>query len=406
MPLSSPQPVASPARQFVIVQIIGLLVPVTAGIVAFGWRALLCIALVGVGALAGWWAWRQVGRRGRRLHLLHTLWLAILLAALLPAHLAAGFTPEADGPAPGLLWPALPAAGLLLTTLNWLLGGTTGGRVNPALVCYLLLLGLLGAGTLVPHLVLRRHAVVTGDLLDYRREPLAELSMRPWAGRDAAYETDALWQAPASDRLSLYTVGLDQPERRQFTLESLIRDRMPPMENLIALGEPAAIGLASAAAIISGGLFLIFRGVADARIAVLAIASAYSTLLVAPLPAAITREGPVWTWLPGLGGTYPWILADAPWIRLGAVGWDVGLTFVHYELLAGPILFIAFFLAPLPSLRPLAGRWRVAYALMLGPLMALSQLYGSVAFGPFIALMAVSLLTPTIDRFTRARTLV
>ena len=52
------------------------------------------------------------------------------------------------------------------------------------------------------------------------------------------------------------------------------------------------------------------------------------------------------------------------------------------------------------------GPWRAAYALILGPLMALAQLYSGVAFGPFVALLAVSLLTPTIDRFTRARTLV
>ena len=72
----------------------------------------------------------------------------------------------------------------------------------------------------------------------------------------------------------------------------------------------------------------------------------------------------------------------------------------------GLVYLIAFFLAPLPSLRPLARRWRIAYGLLLGPLMALAQLYSSVAFGPFLALLAVSLLTPTIDRFTHARTLV
>ncbi len=392
--------------RFVAVQIVGLLVPLMGGVIAFGWRALLCMALVGGGAVVGWWAWRLVGRRGRHLGLAHTLWLALLLVAMLPAHLAAGFTPAGDGPEPGILWPALIAAGLFVAGLNWLLGGTTGGRINPALICYLLLLVVLGGSMLVPHLMLRRERAGVGDLLDYRREPFAELAAVAWVVRPPVFNTDATWQPPAADRLSIYTVGIDQPERRQLTLESLIRDRMPPMEDLIVMGQPAAIGLASAAAIISGGLFLIFRGVSDARIPVLSLSAAYLTLMIAPIPAAITREGPVWVWLPGLGGAFPALTSEFPWIRLGAVGWDVGLTFVHYEVLAGPMLFIAFFLAPLPSLRPLAGRWRVGYAVVLGPLMALAQLYGSVSFGPFIALLAVSLLTPVVDRITRARTIV
>lgn len=395
----------SHAGGFVTAQIAGLLVPLAAGIVAFGWRAAICIALVVGGAAIGWCAWQLVGRRGRHLHLSHTLWLALMLVALLPAHLAGGVAQGPSGGPAVSLWPALPAAGLLLAGLSWLLGGTTGGRINAALICYLLLLVVLGGGALMPHLVLRSERAVIGDLMDYRREPTGELAVTPWVVRPPVYVSDATWQLPAADRLSLYTVGLDQPERRQFTLESLIRDRMPPMEDLIVLGQPAGIGLASAAAVISGGLFLIFRGLSDARIPVISLSTAYLTLLIAPIPAAITREGPAWTWFPGLGGTAG-LSSEWPWVRLGSVGWDVGLTFVHYELLAGPMLFIAFFLAPLPSLRPLAGRWRVGYALMLGPLMALSQLYGSVAFGPFIALLAVSLLTPAIDRNTRARTIV
>lgn len=397
---------SSPTQQFVAIQLSGLLIPVAAGLVVFGWRALLCIALVAAGAAAGWWAWRQVGRRGRHLHLLHTLWLAVLLGALLPAHLAAAHVARAEGALSPAMWPVLPAAGLLLAALNWLLGGTTGGRINPALACYLLLLGLVGTSALTPHLVLRRSSAVTGDLLDYRRDPLSELAARSWLARSDGGPASAAWHSRAADRLSIYTSGFDQPERRQISLESLIRDRMPPMEDLIVLGQPAPIGMASAAAIIAGGLLLIFRGVADARIPVLSLASAYLTLMIAPIPAAITSEGPVWTWLPGLGGAFNYSSPQAPWIMLGTVGWDVGLTFVHYELLAGPMLFIAFFLAPLPSLRPLARKWRIAYALSLGPLMALSQLYLSVAFGPFAALLALSLLTPAIDRITRARTLV
>ena len=384
-------------RRFVAVHLTALVAPVAAGVAAFGWRAAAAVALVWAGAAGGWAVWRRIGRRGRHLGLLHTLWLATLVAALLPAHLMSDAVAGADGPvryAWGGLWPVLPAAGLLVVMLNWTLGGTAGGRINPALATYLLLLVLLG-GALVPHLALRRENAVTGDLMQYRRDPAAELAMRPWNKRPPNFTTSAVWQVTAAERLSFYTLGLDPPERRRVSLQTLIRDRMPPMEDLIVLGQPAPIGLASAAAVVAGGLLLIFRGVADGRIGLLVILGAYLTFLLAPVPLAITRDGPTWAWAVPLR-------ADGA----GGVGWDVGLTYVHYELLCGPILFIALFLAPLPSLRPLPGRWRVAYSLVLGPALAVAQLYGGVAYGPFVALLVVGLCTPFIDRFTRARTLV
>ena len=177
MSLASAHDEPSPVQRFIAVQMTGLLFPLAAGVIAFGWRAIVCMGLVSIGAAAGWWAWKQVGRRGRHLHLLHCLWLGLLLCAMLPAHLAAGQVATSGGPTAGMLWPALPAAGLLLIALNWLLGGTAGGRINPALVCYLGLVVLLGTAALTPHLMLRRGTVVTGDVLDYRREPLAELSL-------------------------------------------------------------------------------------------------------------------------------------------------------------------------------------------------------------------------------------
>ena len=386
----------NPARRFISLQLFGLAAPMAAGLILYGWRAILTTLLVVTGAMLGWAVWRHVGRRGHHMPWLHTLWLAVLLSALLPAHLASWGVALPEGPAAFALWPILPAAGLLLAGLNWLLGGTAGGRINPALATLLLLIVMLGPA-MVPHLSLRREAAVTGDLLDYRTEPLAELSGRSWA-RGSMPEgstspvTDAVWRGPASQRLGLYTSGIERPDRRQFTLQALLRDRMPPMEDLIVLGQPSLIGTASAVATIAGGLFLVFRGVADVRISLVATAGAYITLLLAPVPESITRDGPVWTW--------------AAVFRDDRVPWDAALTFVHYELLAGPILFIAMFLAPLPSLRPLAGRWRVIWASLLGPLMAASQLYASVAFGPFVALLLASLATPLFDRMTRAKTLV
>lgn len=383
---------ATPVRRFVGAHLVALLPALAAGFVAFGWRALACGALVVAGGLVGWALWRAIGRRGRLLDPLHVVWLCLLLTAMLPAHLAADRLATANGLAGPALWPILLAAGLMLAGLTWLLGGTTGGRLFPPLIVLLLVAGTLGEA-ITPRLVLTRERAAIGDLLDYERRPLDELNPMPWLLRAPEYASDARWRTSARAVLIRYTAGLARPERREISMGSVLRDRLPPLEDIITLGHPQPIGQASVAALLAGGLFLFYRGVADVRIAMLTLLGAYVTLALAPVPARITPDGPVWTWGAAFGG----------WGE--AVGWDVGLTFVHYELLAGPILFVALYLAPLPSLRPLANRWRIVYALLLGPAVALAQRYGDTSVGPPAALLVVALLTPFMDRATRARTL-
>lgn len=385
---------ATPVRRFVGAHLVALLPALAAGLVAFGWRALACGLLVTAGGLVGWALWRSIGRRGRLLDPLHLVWLCLLLTAMLPAHLVANGLATSSGVSGQALWPILPAAGLALAGLTWLLGGTTGGRIFPPLIALLLVAGTLGEA-ITPRLTLTRERAAIGDLLDYERRPLDELNPTPWLLRTPEYSSDARWRTSARAVLIRYTAGLARPERREISMGSVLRDRLPPLEDIITLGHPQPIGQASVAALLAGGLFLFYRGVADVRITMLTLLGAYITLGLAPVPAKITPDGPVWTWAAALGG----------WGGGERVGWDVGLTFVHYELLAGPILFVAIYLAPLPSLRPLADRWRILYALLLGPAVALAQRYIDTSIGPPAALLIVSLLTPFMDRATRARTL-
>jgi Na+-translocating ferredoxin:NAD+ oxidoreductase RnfD subunit len=69
-------------------------------------------------------------------------------------------------------------------------------------------------------------------------------------------------------------------------------------------------------------------------------------------------------------------------------------------------LLMIFFLATAPALRPMARRARVIYGLLVGILAAGLQLYASISYGPYLALLIVSLLTPLLDRFFRTRPLV
>ncbi len=169
-----------------------------------------------------------------------------------------------------------------------------------------------------------------------------------------------------------------------------MRDRVPPLEDLILGGQPGGIGVSSAVGVIIGGLFLLYRGLIDFRVPLLSIVTTYLTLLVLPIPTVITDHGAHWSFLA---------------MREPDVRWDVGLTFATYELMASPMIFTAFFLATAPSVRPLVRRARALYAICLGILCAVAQLYASVSFGPYVALLAAGLLSPTFDRWFSPRRL-
>jgi Na+-translocating ferredoxin:NAD+ oxidoreductase RnfD subunit len=355
--------------------------PLVAGLLLFGWRALLVLALVMGSNLLGTVAWRWVGRRGAQIYVGHSQWLAMLLAMMLPPHLA-GRT-EA-------LWAIPVSAGLLLAILTWTLGGLGSGRIHPALVAFLLLIVVFGE-RIEPSLILQRHAVPLGDLLDAPEEPLTISPAEAWVRAPRVGTTDALRVAPAQERLWEFTTGSSQPDRSWLSLEGLLRDRLPPLEDMILGGHPRTIGTASGIGVIIGGLFLLYRGLIDYRIPLLIVVSAFASLLVLPIPVVITDIEPMWRWM---------IWRDP------GVGWGLAITFVNYELLSSPLLFTAFFLATAPSLRPMHRRARTIYAILVGVTCAAMQLYTSVFYGPYLALLLVSLLSPILDAITRPRTLV
>jgi electron transport complex protein RnfD len=386
---SLPRPLLDPSmprggigvRGFYLSHFLAAVFPTTAGIVLYGWHALAVIAGTLFWTAAALAIWRLIGIRGRMLHPIHALWFALLLSLMLPARLAI----EGSEGNPSF-WPLIPTAALLLVMTLWLFGGLGGSYTHPVLVSYLLVAACFPTA-MVSNRILTRDHLLWGELM---RSSSADrpATSESWIARKHN-EKDAELAEPAAGALSRYTSGRERPVRQWLPLSGLLRDAMPPLEDFIIAGQPGAIGTSSVVAVIIGGLFLMYRGLIDFRIPLLSIVTAYGAMLVLPIPSVIAGL-PQWHWLA---------------FRQPDIGWSVDITFVNYEIMASPLIFTAFFLASAPMVRPMTGPGRAVFAVLLGLAAAAAQLYVSVADGPYLALLIISLLTPGIDRLFGARPL-
>lgn len=373
--------------RYVIVHITGTVFPATAGLLLFGWRALGVMFVVVMSALAATAAWRRIGSRGAQLDPMHAIWLAGLLSLTLPSHLFRGNDPGLEQL---MVWPVLVVAGVVLVMIMWLLAAVGAGRVHPVVFAHVVLLILFGQ-LMVPKDALQWGRVFWGDVLD--SAPVQGTKVRPWSAAEPLEMHDAIQTDPAALILGQFTSpwGGRLVDRQRVTPDALLRSWMPPLEDLLTGGQPAPVGLGSAICVIVGGLYLLYRGVIDARVPLLMIVTAWVGMLVLPIPVVGPDHQVHWWWLAA---------------RSPDVGWPLGVTLVNYELLAGPLLFTAFFLASAPMVRPIARRARVVYAILLGLLTAVMQLYVSVMVGAYLAVFIGALLAPTIDRWFKPRTLV
>jgi Na+-translocating ferredoxin:NAD+ oxidoreductase RnfD subunit len=365
----------------------GISVPLAAGFLVFGWRALLLVLAMIACVWAASTIWRRIGLRGHQLHSAHLFYMTALLGAAIPAHLFSWRLPwEIGSDGIGLL---IPAAALMLVMFIWAFGGTGSTRVHPVALTALALM-LLFPQLMLPRSVLEPGKLLFGDVLD--AGPATGLVWgEPWTKLPTNPDYPAIYGWPASASLIGYTHGTEQSEMSSISLSDLLRERLQPLEDLIIAGQPAPVGLGSAIAIIVGGLVLLYNSVIDYRIPLLVIVSAYVALIVLPIPTSIGVNATAWHWL---------VMRDPH------VGWEMGLTLANYELMAGPLLLVAFFMATWPSCRPMYRRGRAIYAIFLGISAAIFQLYVDVGYGAYLALVAASMLTPLIDRLMRPRALV
>jgi Na+-transporting NADH:ubiquinone oxidoreductase subunit NqrB len=349
--------------------------PVTAGLLLYGGMAAAVIGAVVLCAGAALLIWRRIGGRGRQLNGPRVLWMALLLSLTLPPDLL-----ERQA------WPVAPAAGILLVVVAWVLTPVGSGRVHPVLAAYIVLV-MLFHPLLLPHRVLQADHLLMGNLLNTRTVDPNVPRTQAWIFQHGLGETDgtdALYEPePASERLGDYTSARLQPDRFSVSAQMVIRDQLPPLEDFLIGGEPGPIGASSGVAVIIGGLFLLYRGLIDWRVPLLAVLAALAAFLILPLPVVISDMGTQWHWMA---------------FRPHYLGWPAGLTLSNYELLASPLLFVVFFLATSPQAQPMSRAGRAVYGALIGLLCGPMQLYGSVAVGPYVALLLASLASPCLDR--------
>jgi Na+-transporting NADH:ubiquinone oxidoreductase subunit NqrB len=359
--------------------VVAALAPMGAGIIFFGWRALFAVAVVLGSVLAGTLFWRKTGVRGHILRPALLVWLGTLLAVMLPATLVG------SGNNHRLLWPLLPAAGLLLVIWSWFALAPLIGRVHPVVAVYLLI-AVGFHSDLATTGVLQRNRVVAGDLMPAGETRTIAYPLA-WRERPILPGINVLRTISVPDALTRFT--RNEPGRPD-SVDALLRDGLPPLEDLVLGATPGGIGTTSTVAILIGGLLLIYRGLVDWRLPVLIAASLWIAVLLLPGHYS-SQDAGRWVWIAG---------------RRPDVGWPRAVTLADYELLGTPLLFTAFFLAGSPFVRPLNKWSRSFFALTTGVLAAVAQLYLSAAFGAYIAVLLAGLLAPTFDRWFASRALV
>jgi Na+-translocating ferredoxin:NAD+ oxidoreductase RnfD subunit len=374
-------PVQEPATGSHLPHMIGAGFPLVAGLYFYGWRGAAVLAGVLGSTAVAVSLWRRVGRRGGLLRQGPAMWSAVLLCMMLPPHLLAG---ESLSWHAGALWWLVPAAGLLMGGVLWLSGGNGLSRLQPPVLVYLIL-WLCGGEAFAPHLVLHRSHALVGDLADAAPAARVELSPweQPWVRQRQLSRAQAISiPETAAWQLGRYTRG-QPPSHGWISLEGMVRDLMPPLEDLVIGGHPGPLGASSGIAVIVGGLFLMYRRVIGYRIPLVMVAAACVSLALLPVPVVVSESGGQWRLLLAPGSTVD--LATA-------------VAFLSYQIMGSGLLLTAFFLATRPSIHPARHGAQIIFALLAGCATAAGQLYVDCAAGAYIALLAVELIWAVLDR--------
>ena len=369
--------------------------PLLAGVVLFGWRALV-VAAISILSCAlierGYYAvTRTPALLGRSHAYLTGLLLALTLPAFVPWHIP------------------LIAAAFAIIVGKVIFGGVGHFLWQPALVGWLAVAVVFPSVTNPRHWsLLAREQLVTGDITI--TGPPREL--RKWAETPAPANAHAFSarppgavlmdlsdsERPAFSALALRDIpGLDDlgkgtetppnpPDMKQIKPSVIMQ--MPRINELLYGARAGAIGETCIIVIIVAGLYLVYRHYVKWQLPVAFILSAAVVVAIAPV------------YLAGPDGQ-----ARGVWLPIVSEGFDVGFVYVCYQLLSGELMLAAFFLATEMTCRPTTTGGQVLFGICCGVLAMCLRMFLMVQFSCFMAILAMNTFTPTIDALWRPRVL-
>lgn len=369
--------------------------PLLAGIVLFGWRALV-VAVISIVSCAlierGYYA---VTRTPALLGRSHAYLTGLLLALTLPA-----FAPW---------YVPLIAAAFAIIVGKVIFGGVGHFLWQPALVGWLAVAVVFPSVTNPPYWsLLAREQLVTGDITitgpprelrkwaqtpapanahAFKTRPPGAILLDLADGDDPAFSTLAFRYIPGLDTLGEGDAADSDLMDMKDVKPSVIM-KMPRMNELLYGARAGAIGETCIIVIIVAGLYLVYRHYVKWQLPVAFIMSAAVVAAIAPVYLAKT-DGQV----------------HRVWLPIVSEGFDVGFVYVCYQLLSGELMLAAFFLATEMTCRPTTTGGQILFGIGCGIVAMCLRMFLKVPFSCFMAILAMNTFTPTIDALWRPRVL-
>jgi Na+-translocating ferredoxin:NAD+ oxidoreductase subunit D len=369
--------------------------PLLAGIVLFGWRALVVAGISIVSCAMIERGYYIVTRTPALLGRSHAYLTGLLLALTLPA-----FVPW---------YVPLIAAAFAIIVGKVIFGGVGHFLWQPALVGWLAVAVVFPSVTNPRHWsLLAREQLVTGDITITG----GPTELRKWPETPAPTNAHAFSTRPPGAIL----LGLSNSEQPDFSalawrdipeLDNLAKNtdkspnlpdmkrikpsvimKMPRVNELLYGARAGAIGETCIIVIIVAGLYLIYRHYVKWQLPVAFILSAAVVLAIAPVYLARENNQVCRVWLP--------IISE---------GFDVGFVYVCYQLLSGELMLAAFFLATEMTCRPSTTGGQILFGIGCGALAMSLRMFLNVQFSCYMAILAMNTFTPTIDALWRPRVL-
>jgi electron transport complex protein RnfD len=369
--------------------------PLLAGIVLFGWRAIV-VTIISVCSCAvierGYYTvTRTPALMGRS----HAYLTGLLLALTLPP-----FAPW---------YVPLIAAAFAIIVGKVIFGGVGHFLWQPALVGWLAVMVVFPGVMKQQHwAILDQDHMVTGDITltdpaqklhDWPRSQTSDnahaFKVRPPSAilLELGNSEEPAFSAIASREHHRPEAYGDDPPPDESTLDlkrlkPLVIMEMPRIHELLYGARAGAIGETCVIAIIVFGIYLIYRHYVKWQLPITFILAAAIVVSIAPIHLA-RSDGQAFT----------------VWFPLFAEGPDVGFAYVSYQLLCGELMLAAFFLATEMTCRPSTTGGQVIFGVSCGVLAMCLRIFLQVPYACFMAILAINTFTPTIDALWRPRVL-